>query len=137
LTEFSQNSPLTVASGAANKPIRVALILSSKLERLGWGIVVDSQEDMQVVGQFSSLPPALAFLATEHVDVALVDEAMLTPKTCESIRAMLSGGGPRFLMLARHPVDCTMARARYPFVSRCLLNGLTGADFLEAIREAG
>jgi DNA-binding NarL/FixJ family response regulator len=136
LTEFSQNSPLTTVAPGSDAPIRVALILSSRLERLGWGIVVESQADMQVVGQFSTLKPALAFLMTDPVDVALVDEAMLTPKICESIRAVLPGTWPRFLMLARHPVDRTLARARYPFVSGCLLNGVTADDFLDAIRAA-
>jgi DNA-binding NarL/FixJ family response regulator len=132
LTEFSQNSPHTTAIAATDAPIRVALILSSKLERLGWGIVIDNQADMRVVGQFSSFASALSFLMTDPVDVALVDEAMLTPKVCDSIRALLPSNGLRFLMLARHPVD----RARYPFVSGCLLNGVVASDFLVAIREA-
>lgn len=132
LTEFSQNSPLTTDLACPAAPIRVALVLASKLERLGWGIVVGNQEDMQLVGEFASLTPALAFLMTENVNVALVDETMLTPKVCESMRELLSSSGLRLLLLARHPVE----PARYPFVAGCLLNGVTADDFLAAIREA-
>jgi hypothetical protein len=132
LAELSQRSRQKTASADPDAPIRVALILASKLERLGWGIVVDSQPDMQVVGQFASLPPALAFLKKDAVDVALVDEAMLTPKNCESIARALANGRPRLLLLARHPVD----PALYPFISRCLLNGVTAAGFVAAIRGA-
>lgn len=136
MTESSQTSPLTTASAGADTPIRVALILASKLERLGWGIVVDGQADMQVVGQFASLSAALPLLIQEAVDVALVDEDLLTPTACESMRASLPVGGPRFVMLARHPVDGVLARARCPFVARCLLHGVTADDFLAGIREA-
>ncbi|MGC2637220.1 MAG: hypothetical protein WA294_08565 [Acidobacteriaceae bacterium] len=136
MTEFSQTSPLTTASAGADAPIRVALILASKLERLGWGIVVDGQADMQVVGHFASLASALPMLVQEAVEVALVDEDLLTPTACESMRAALPGGGPRLVLLARHPVDGMLAQARYPFVARCLLHGVTADDFLAGIREA-
>lgn len=146
MTEFSQTSSLTTASAGADAPgpdatiraatIRVALILASKLERLGWGIVVDGQADMQMVGQFASLESALPFLAQEGADVALVDEDLLTAEAGESMRAALSRGVPRFVLLARHPVDGVLARARYPFVARCLLQGVAAEDFLAAIREA-
>jgi hypothetical protein len=133
LTEFSQNSERTTGTASADTTIRVALILASKLERLGWGIVVGGQEDMQVVGQFATAAPALAFLRGESVDVALVDETVLTPKVCDWICELLPRNGLRFLLLARHPVD----PARYPFVSGCLLHGATASEFLTAIRGHG
>jgi hypothetical protein len=132
LTEFSQSSHHATAAPGSPAPIRVALIFSSKLERLGWGIVVSSQADMQVVGQYSAPGPALPFLTANRVDVALVDESLLTPAVCASIAKILAAGGPRFLLLARHSVD----RSRYPFISGCLLNGVTAADFAAAIRSA-
>jgi DNA-binding NarL/FixJ family response regulator len=137
LTEFSQNSPLTTTAGSADAPIRVALILSSKLERLGWGIVVDGQEDMQVVGQFSSLASAFALLKTDAADVVLVDETMLTPKACDAIRRHSPAKRPRFLVIARHPVEGAQEESRYSFASRYLLKGLSAADLLDAIRNSG
>lgn len=135
LTEFSQNSPLTIDAAAADAPIRVALILSSKLERLGWGIVIDGQADMQVAAQFSSLAPALAFLGSEPVDVALVDEAFLTPKACDAIGRLAHASRPRLLVIARHPIDETPGEADSPFAARYLLKGVSAADLLAAVRS--
>jgi DNA-binding NarL/FixJ family response regulator len=137
LTEFSQNSPITTADGGADVPIRVAIILSSKLERLGWAIVIDSQADMQVVGQFPVLTPALAFLTTAPVDVALVDETMLTPKVWDAIRKHTYASRPRFLVIAQHPVDASPVAPNFPLSSLCLLKGVSATDLLAAIRKAG
>lgn len=115
-------------------PIRVAVIIGSKLERLGWSIVVDGQPDMEMVGQYASVSGALAQLDDEGVDVALVDEALLTARASESLRQ--ARRRPSILMLARHPVEASELEARYPFVCRPLLKGLAAADLLAAIREA-
>jgi DNA-binding NarL/FixJ family response regulator len=135
VTEFSQNLPLPSAPVVAER-IRVALIISSKLERLGWSIVLESQPDIEIVGQFSSWTAALALLEQETVDVALIDEAILTPKACERLLARpQTHSGPRFLMMARHLIDPAVAESRYAFVSCHLLKGLSAADLLAAIRN--
>jgi DNA-binding NarL/FixJ family response regulator len=135
VTEFSQNLPRPSTPAIAER-IRVALIISSKLERLGWSIVLESQPDMEIVGQFSSWTAALTLLEQESVDVALIDEAMLTPKACEQLLARpQTHSGPRFLMMAQHPIDPAVAELRYAFVSRHLLKGLSAADLLAAIRN--
>ena len=114
----------------------MAVIIASKLERLGWSIVVDGQPDMEMVGQYASLGAALAHLDDERVDVALVDEALLTAKADELLVRLGENGRPRILMLARHPVESEDLAARYPYVCRPLLKGLAAADLLAAIREA-
>lgn len=135
LKTTSQNS-IQADSNPALAPIRVAVIIGSKLERLGWSIVVDGQPDMEIVGQYASLGAALGQLDDARVDVALVDETMLTPKASESLRRHTTTGRPRFLMMTRHPVEWSEVEARYPFVRRPLLKGLAAADLLAAIREA-
>lgn len=137
LTEFSQNTQPTSAAAGTDAPIRVVLIFSSELERMGWGIVVDSQADLQVVGQFASFPAALALLNRQAADVALVDEAMLTPKACDAIRRRAHASWPRFLVIARHPVDGFLAASHYSFAAGFLLKGLSAADLLAAIRKPG
>lgn len=135
MTEFSQNFSLTRAASGFDAPIRVALILASDPERLGWGIVLNAQADMQVVGQFSSLAPALVFLASEPVDVALVDEAILTPKACEAIRRLVGANPPRLLVIARHAVEGPPAEADAALAARYLLKGVPAADLLAAVRK--
>lgn len=117
------------------EPISVVLILSSKLERLGWSIVVESQADMNLLGQFATLNGALDFLESHPADVALVDEAMLTPKQCDAMRRLAAGGGPRILLVARHAIDDAIRLSRYAFASSWLLKGISADGLLAAIRQ--
>lgn len=135
LTELPQKRRGPAAASVAVEPIGVILILSSKLERLGWSIVVESQADMKLLGQFATLNGALDFLEGHGADVALVDEAMLTPKRCEALRRLAAGGGPRMLLVARHPIDDAIRQSRYGFASSWLLKGISAEDLLAAIRE--
>jgi DNA-binding NarL/FixJ family response regulator len=118
------------------EPIHVAIVIASKLERLGWSIVVDSQEDMAVAGQFSSFDAALAFLGNHSADVALVDEAMLVPGAWEALGRLSRRRMPRLLILAQYPPENPLRNPHSPVVSRHLLKGLPAADLLAAIREA-
>lgn len=118
------------------EPIRVAIVIAAKLERLGWSIVVDGQEDMGVAGLFSSFDSALTFLVSHPVDVALVDETMLTPVACDSMPRIAPRSLPQLLILARHPLENDLAAPLYPAGSRYLLKGLSAAELLAAIREA-
>jgi len=113
----------------------VAIVIGSKLERLGWSIVVGGQEDMDVAGQFSSLDSAFAFVGDHPVDVALVDETLLTAEVWKDI-SRLTRHMPKLLILARHPADTSLSEPRPAVGSRRLLKGLPAADLLAAIREA-
>jgi hypothetical protein len=63
-----------------------------------------------------------------------VDESILTPRVCEAI-GRARARRPRFLMMARHPVESAGVEPRFSFVSRRLLKGLPASDLLAAIRE--
>lgn len=122
---------------ASEAAIRVVLVISSKLERLGWSIVLENQDDMQLLGQFAVLDDALAFLAANSVDVVLIDEALLTPKYCEVLRRGAAHRRSRFLLVTKHPLDEGLERSRYSFVSDFLLKGVSAADLLSSIRGPG
>jgi len=136
--KLNPSLPSTSAQRPASalRSIRVAIVIASKLERLGWSIVVDGQQDMAVAGQFSSLAAALVFLSSHDVDVALVDEALLTPSGWDALGNVPQGRLPRLLLLARHPAENPFAEARHPLILRRLLKGLPAAELLAAIREA-
>ena len=135
LNPSSQSSSARPPASAV-EPVRVAIVIASKLERLGWSIVIDSQEDMAVAGQFSSFDSALAFLNNHAVDVALVDEAMLAPGGWEALARRSRRRLPRLLILARYPDESPFEGAQAPVASRHLLKGLPAEDLLAAIREA-
>lgn len=121
---------------SAVEPVRVAIVIASKLERLGWSIVVDRQEDLAVAGQFSSFESALAFLGNNAVDVALIDEAMLAPGAWRALGRLSRRRLPKLLILARYPAENPFEESQAPVASRHLLKGLPAEDLLAAIREA-
>lgn len=121
----------TLVSAAA---VRVLLVISSKLERLGWSIVLENQDDMQVSGQFGEVDEALACLAANSIDVLLIDEALLTPKHCERLRRDVVRRKSRVLLVTNHPLDEELKRTRYSFVSGFMLKGVAAVDLLAAIR---
>lgn len=135
MTKFSQNDSPTHPPPALGNPIRVVLVIRSRLERLGWSIVLESQTDLDLLAQFGSVSAAIAFLAEHPADVALVDEAALSPKDCEALRLLAAKGGPRFVLVARHPADQALEPSRYAFASDYLLKGVSAADLLASLRR--
>jgi DNA-binding NarL/FixJ family response regulator len=136
LKESSQNQSQSSASLVAGDPIRVVLVIRSKIERLGWSIVLETQTDLELLGRFSSVSAALAFLAAHPADAVLIDEAALALKDCEALRRLAAQGRPHFLMITRHPFDEAQERSRYSFASAFLLKGVCAADLLAAIRHS-
>jgi DNA-binding NarL/FixJ family response regulator len=133
--ESLQNRSQPVAPLVAENPIRVVLVIRSKLERLGWGIVLGTQTDLDLLGQFGSVGAALAFLAAHPAHVVLIDDAVLTPKDCDALRHLAAEGGPRFVLVVRHPVDEALEGSRYSFASECLLKGVSAAELLASLRH--
>lgn len=136
LKPSSQSSSVTAPSATALQPIRVAIIIASKLERLGWGIVVQSQSDMELVGQFSSLSKGLEFLASQPADVSLVDESMLTPKSCEELARRARLASSHCILVAPHPIGDTLGKTPWSSAFTCLLKGASADEMVAAIRAA-
>jgi len=114
----------------------VILVIRSKLERLGWSIVLGTQTDLDLLGQFGSVGAALAFLAAHPAHVVLIDDAVLTLRDCEVLRRLAADGGPRFVLVVHHPVDEAVEPSRYSFASHCLLKGVSAAELLASLRLA-
>lgn len=113
----------------------MVLLISSRLERLGWSIVIAGQDDMRIVSQFGVCREMLAYLASHPADVVLVDETTLTPRCCESLRSYGRRSRTRFLLVALHPHDGVEESTRYSFASQRLLKGISAAELLAAIRR--
>jgi DNA-binding NarL/FixJ family response regulator len=134
LAHPTNSFPEPDASLTSAVPIRVVLVISSKLERLGWSIVLENQDDIQVFGEYADLDAALACSAANFIDVLLIDEALVTASHCEMLRKDDASRKSRVLLVASHPLDEGLAHTRYSFVSRFLLKGVSAADLLAAIR---
>lgn len=131
----TQSRPEPDSSLVSATAIRVLLVISSKLERLGWSIVLENQDDIQVPGQFADADEALAWLAANSGDVLLIDEALLTPKRCERLRREVVRRNCRVLLVTNHSLDDELERTRYSFASGFLLRGASAVDLLAAIRR--
>ena len=125
------------AAEASAPGLSVVLVISSRLERLGWSIVIENQQDMQILGQFSSCADARSFLAGHTARVVVVDEAMLSQEDCAAFRQYAAGHRTRFLLVAPHPLEEPISESRYSFASQCLLKGVSANDLLGAIRRHG
>lgn len=113
----------------------MVLVIASRLERLGWSIVLEQQEDVRLTGQFSRCREAFDFFATSPPAVALIDEAILTARDCATLDKYSASTATRFLLVASHPVEQPLAGSRYSFASECLLKGLPAGELLAAIRR--
>lgn len=118
-------------------PIGVVLVIASRLERLGWSVVLERQEDMRLLGQFPRCREAFAFLEAHPPDVVLIDEGQLTAAQCEVVGRYAARSGARVLLVAPHPLDEPLSGSRYAFASECLLKGLAADELLTAIRRQG
>lgn len=115
-------------------PIRVLLAISSRLERLGWSIIVQSQNDLQLAGECGTFDSALALMLAHRVDVALFDQSLLSQKHCEQLVRDSARLGCRILLMTSYPIDEDLASGRYSFASDCLLKGVSAEDLLAALR---
>ena len=115
--------------------ISVALVIASRLERLGWSIVLEQQEDIRVVGQFCGCREAFARFEASPPDVVLIDEMLLTAKDCQTLVRYAARNRTRFLLVAAHPIEQPLAGTGYSFAFECLLKGLPAEELLAAIRR--
>lgn len=111
------------------------LIIASRLERLGWSIVLERQDDIHVVGQFWRCREAFEVLRASPPDVVLIDEILVTPEDCARLEIDAAETGTRFLVVTPHPVEEYLPGSHCSFASECLLKGLPADELLAAIRR--
>lgn len=133
---LSQPAQIVSEPERSAAPLRVILVIAAKLERLGWSIVVEGQDDMQLAAQFASCDDALAYLAGHRVDVALIEEGILTPQHCDVLRGDGKKRGTRCVLVGQHPIDDGLEREQYSFAARRLLKGVSADELLNALRRA-
>jgi len=115
--------------------IRVVIAMSSKLERMAWSLIVDSQPDMRLIAQVASCNEALAVLKTHRSDVTLIDGAMLDASQYEALNDYSKQpASSRFVLVAPHQVDYSLEQSRYNFTHAYVLKGVSAAELLKTIR---
>jgi DNA-binding NarL/FixJ family response regulator len=116
--------------------IRVVLVDDQELVRTGLAMVVDSQDDMRVVGQASDGAQALDVVATTPADVVLMDVRMPRMDGVEATRRLLARhpDGPRVVVLTTFDLDEHAFAALKAGASGFLLKDAAAEDVLAAVR---
>lgn len=116
--------------------IRVFLVDDQQMVRAGFQMLVDSQPDMQVVGQAGDGAEAVEKLAVTGTDVVLMDVRMPRMDGVEATRAIAARGPePRVIVLTTFDLDEYAFAAIKAGAAAFLLKDARPEDLLHAIRS--
>jgi DNA-binding NarL/FixJ family response regulator len=121
-------------------PIRVALVDDQALFRAGIRMLVDSQPDLECVGEASNGAEAVTLAAATRPDVMLMDIRMPVLDGIEGTRRVLEAAasrgepGPRIVVLTTFDLDESAARAIRNGASGFVLKDADPEFLLAAIR---
>ena len=117
-------------------PIRVLLVDDQALVRAGFKMLVDSQPDMEVVGEAGDGGEATSLVASTDADVVLMDVRMPRVDGVEATGAITRRGEtPRVIVLTTFDLDEYAFAAIKAGASAFLLKDAPPADLLSAIRS--
>jgi DNA-binding NarL/FixJ family response regulator len=116
-------------------PIRVFLVDDQQMVRAGFRMLVESQDDMVVVGEAGDGGEALERLAVTAADVVLMDVRMPRLDGVEATRRLLAEpGAPRVIVLTTFDLDEHAFAAIRAGASAFLLKDAAPPELLGAIR---
>lgn len=119
-----------------SEPVRVFLVDDQQMVRAGFRMLVESQDDMVVVGEAGDGGEALAALAVTAADVVLMDVRMPRVDGVEATRQLLARpGAPRVIVLTTFDLDEYAFAAIRAGASAFLLKDATPPELLGAIRS--
>jgi DNA-binding NarL/FixJ family response regulator len=125
-----------VSEQAATAPIRVFLVDDQQMVRAGFRMLVESQDDMVVVGEAGDGGEALERLAVTSADVVLMDVRMPRIDGVEATRQLLAKPeAPRVIVLTTFDLDEYAFAAIRAGASAFLLKDAAPPDLLGAIRS--
>jgi DNA-binding NarL/FixJ family response regulator len=117
------------------RPIRLFLVDDQQLVRAGFRMLLDSQPDLEVVGEAGDGREAVERLAATRADVVLMDVRMPVLDGVEATRLLVArGGGERVIVLTTFDLDEYALTALRAGASAFLLKDTPPAGLLSAVR---
>ncbi|MEV0807680.1 response regulator transcription factor [Micromonospora sp. NPDC050200] len=117
--------------------VRVVIVDDQALVRAGFRMVLDSQPDLEVVGEAIDGADALRLLARTEADVVVMDVRMPTMDGVEATRRICRDrptGPPRVLVLTTFDTEADAFAALQAGASGFLLKNVPPEELLAAIR---
>lgn len=116
-------------------PIRVVLVDDQALFRAGIRMLINSQADMDVVGEAGDGREAIAVVAAQQPDVVLMDIRMpVMDGIAATAEILRTANAPRIVMLTTFDLDEAAARAIQQGASGFLLKDADPEFLLAAVR---
>lgn len=131
---------MTESGTTATPPLRVVLVDDQALVRTGFAMVIDSQHDLEVVGQAGDGVEAVDLVARLHPDVVLMDVRMPRMDGIEATGTILARADdgtiptPRIIVLTTFDEDEYALAALRRGASGFLLKDVMPEILLDAIR---
>ncbi|MDR0783506.1 MAG: response regulator transcription factor [Propionibacteriaceae bacterium] len=118
------------------EPLRIVLVDDQQLVSAGVRMIVDSQDDMTVVGTANTGLEAIAILGETSADVVLMDIRMPDMDGIEATRQILAlhDPAPKIIILTTFDLDEYLLAAIRAGASGFLLKNAPPPDLLAAIR---
>jgi DNA-binding NarL/FixJ family response regulator len=119
-------------------PLRVVVVDDHEVLRAGTRQVLETTDDIVVVGEADSWDAALAVIAEHGPDIALVD-IQLAGRNGIDLAREISGAHPetRVVILSAHDDDAFVRRAFEAGVAGYLLKTMPRDDLINAVRAVG
>lgn len=114
--------------------IRVVVVDDQALVRGGFSMILNSEPDIEVVGEAADGVQAIAVCREMSPDVVLMDVRMPVMDGVEATRRIAAAGGTRVLMLTTFDLDEYLYEAIRAGASGFLLKDLRPTDLAHAVR---
>jgi DNA-binding NarL/FixJ family response regulator len=126
------------ADDEADQPLRVVVIDDHEVLRAGTRQVLETTDDIVVVGEAENWDAALAVIEAERPDVALVDIQLSGRNGIDLARQLLTDQpGTRVVILSAYDDDAFIRRAFEAGVAGYLLKTMPRDELINAVRAVG
>ena len=115
--------------------IRVVIVDDQTLVRVGFRMILDARDDVEVVGEASDGGEALALVRATSPDVVLMDVRMPSVDGIEATRQIVDSGSPaRIVILTTYDIDEYVFAALRAGASGFMLKDVRPAELVEGVR---